>query len=323
MKAIVYTDYGTPDNLSLQETGKPVPKDNEVLVKIRAASINKADYYMLLGKPFLIRLAGYGFFKPKNTILGADIAGTIEATGKSVKSFKTGDEVFGDIFERGFGGLAEYVCVNENVVAPKPANISFEEAASVPLAGVTALKGLRDRGQIKAGQKVLINGASGGVGSFAVQIAKAFGAEVTAVCSTGNLGTARSSGADHVIDYTKEDFTKNGLQYDLILAVNGYHTLLEYKRALKPEGIYVVAGGTMNQIFQALLVGPLYSIGGNKKIYSLTSNPEKKALLFLKELIEAGKVKPVIDKKYPLSQTADAFRYLAEGHAKGKIVITI
>ena len=320
---MVYERYGTPDNLSLREVNKPVPADDEVLVKVCAASINKADFYMLAGRPFMIRLAGYGLLKPKNTILGADIAGRVEAAGKNVKEFKPGDDVYGDIFDRGFGALAEYVCAKESVIAPKPAKLTYEEAAAVPLAGVTALKGLKNLGQVKPGMKVLINGASGGVGTFAVQIAKALGAEVTAVCSTGNVGMARSIGADYVVDYKKEDFTKSGKSYDLILGANGYHKLSEYLRALSPEGTYVMAGGTMAQIFQAMLLGQMAVIGTRKNILALASSPEKKALLFLSGLIEAGKVKPVIDRRFPLAEAAEAFRYLGEGHAKAKVVITI
>ncbi len=321
MKAVIYTKYGTPDNVSLQEVAKPVPKDDEVLVKVLASSVNKADYYMLAGKPFLIRLAGYGLFRPKNAILGCDVAGRVEAVGKDVKELKAGDDVYGDLFDRPFGAYAEYVCAKESVLSIMPSNMSYEEAAAVPLAGVTAYKGLI-KGNIKAGQKVLINGASGGVGTFAVQIAKSFGAEVTAVCSAGNVEMAKSMGADHVIDYTMEDFTKSGKTYDLILGANGYHSIPDYMKSLSPGGIYVSAGGTMQQIFQAVLLGAFYSTGG-KKVFALTSNPEKRVLILLQGLIEAGKVKSIIDRRYPLSETAEAFRYLGAGHAKGKVVITV
>jgi NADPH:quinone reductase-like Zn-dependent oxidoreductase len=231
--------------------------------------------------------------------------------------------VFGDLSACGWGGLAEYVAVSENALALKPANISFEEAAAVPMAALTALHGLRDKGQIQAGQKVLINGASGGVGTFAVQIAKSFGAEVTAVCSTRNLDMMRSIGPDHVIDYTKEDFTQNGQQYDLILAANGDRSISEYKRALSPGGICIVSGGSMAQLFQVMLLGPWISMTGDKKISNVLSLPNQKDLVFMKELLEAGKVRPIIDRRYPLSETAEAFRYLEEGHAKGKVVITV
>jgi NADPH:quinone reductase-like Zn-dependent oxidoreductase len=266
---------------------------------------------------------GGGLLKPKNTILGADIAGQVAAVGRNVKQFQPGDEVFGDIAGYGNGGFAEYVSAPENALALKPANLSFEEAAAVPMAAVTALQGLRDQGKIQPGQKVLINGASGGVGTFAVQIAKSFGAEVTAVCSTRNLDMVRSIGADHVIDYTQEDFTQNGQQYDLIFAVNGYHPILAYKRALAPKGIYVMAGGTLAQIFQAILLGPWMSKIDGKKMGSVSAKPNQKDLVFMKGLIEAGKVVPVIDKRYPLSEAAEALRYLGEGHARGKVVITV
>ena len=320
MKAIVYTKYGPPEILELKEVEKPTPKDNEVLVKVHAASANAYDWHLLRADPFLVRLMGGGLLKPKNTILGADIAGQVEAVGRNVKQFQPGDEVFG---ESGFGAFAEYVCASENALALKPANISFEEAAAVPMAAVTALQGLRDKGQIQPGQKVLINGASGGVGTFAVQIAKSFGAEVTAVCSTRNLDMVRSIGADQVIDYTQEDFTKSGQRYDLILATNGYHPISDYKRALSPEGIYVCTGGSMAQIFQSMLLGPFISMTGSKKMGNSATRPNQKDLVFMKELLEAGKVVPVIDRRYPLSEVAEALRYLEEGHAQGKVVITV
>jgi len=250
MKAIVYTEYGPPDVLHLEEVNKPALNEEQVLVRVHAASINAGDWHLLTADPFLMRLIGVGLFKPKNTILGADIAGCVEAVGRNVKQFQPGDAVFGDVFGLGSGSFAEYVSVPERALALKPSNVSFEEAAAVPLAAITALQGLRDQGHIQPGQRALINGASGGVGTFAVQIAKAFGAEVTAVCSTRNLEMARSIGADHVIDYTKEDFTQNGRQYDLILAANGYHPLSAYRRALTPQGIYVFVGGLPAQTFQ-------------------------------------------------------------------------
>jgi NADPH:quinone reductase-like Zn-dependent oxidoreductase len=319
MKAIVYTKYGSPDVLQLKDVEKPTPKDNEVLIKVHAASVNAYDWHFLTADIFLIRLMGGGLFKPKNTRLGADIAGHVEAVGRNVKQFQPGNEVFAC----GNGGFAEYVTIPESALALKPANLSFEEAAAVPMAAITALQGLRDNGQIQAGQKVLINGASGGVGTFAVQIARTFGAEVTAVCSTRNLDIARSLGAEHVIDYTKEDFTKNGQQYDLIFAANGYHPLSAYKRALTPHGIYVMAGGSTAQIFQAMLMGQRMSETGGRKMGGVTAKLNPKDLVFLKELLEAGKIVPVIDRRYTLSETAEALRYLGEGHARGKIVITI
>jgi NADPH:quinone reductase-like Zn-dependent oxidoreductase len=320
MKAIVNTQYGPPDVLQLKEVAKPTPQDNEVLVKVHAASLNAGDWHLLRGKPFLMRLMGFGLLKPKHTILGSDIAGRVEAVGRNVKQFQPGDEVFGNIR----GGFAEYVCARENALVLKPANISFEEAAAVPMAAVTALQGLREKGQIQPGQKVLIHGASGGVGTFAVQIAKSFGAEVTAVCSTRNVDMVRSIGADQVIDYTQADFTQNGQRYDLILAVNGYHSISDYKRALNPEGTYVMSGGSNAQMFQAMLIGPWISRTGSKKMGFLgVAKVDQKDLVFMNELLEAGKVVPVIDRRYPLRETAEAIRYLEEGHAQGKVVITV
>jgi len=323
MKAIVNTEYGSPDVLQLKEVAKPAPKDNEVLIKVHAASVNAADWHLLRADPFLVRLMVGGLLRPKITILGADVAGRVEAVGRNVIEFQPGDEVFGDISACGWGGFAEYVCALENALVLKPANMTFEQAAAVPLAGVTALQGLRDKGQIRPGQKVLINGASGGVGTFAVQIARSFGAEVTAVCSTRNVDAVRAMGADHVIDYTQEDFTKNGQHYDLILAANGYHPISDYKRALSPNGFYVMAGGSMPQMFQAMLLGPWISMTGGRKMGNFLARPNKKDLTFMKELLEAGKVKPVIDRCYPLSEVAGAMRYIEEGHARGKVVITV
>ena len=320
MKAIVHEKYGSPDVLQLNDVEKPTPKDDEVLIKVYAASVNKYDWHFLTADIFLIRLMGGGLLKPKNTRLGADVAGRVEAVGKNVKQFQPGDEVFGDI---GHGGFAEYACAPESRLALKPSNLSFEEAAAVPMAALTALQGLRDNGQIQPGQKVLINGAAGGVGTFAVQIAKWFGAEVTAVCSTRNLDQARSLGADHIIDYTKENFTQNGQQYDLIFAANGYHSLSAYKRALTPKGIYVMAGGSTAQIFQAMLMGSRMSETGGKKMGGVSAKIDQKDLAILKELLEAGKVVPVIDKCYTLNEAAEALRYLGEGHARGKVVITM
>jgi len=318
MKAIVYTKYGGPEVLQLKEVERPTPNDNQVLVKVHAASANAMDYRRFETISLMGRLMDEWVIKANNTILGADVAGTVEAVGKNVTEFKPGDEVFGVAP----GAFAEYACNGASKFALKPANVSFEEAAAVPVAALTALQGLRDKGQIQPGQKVLIDGASGGVGTLAVQIAKAFGAEVTAVCSTRNLEMARSIGADHVVDYTREDFTKNKQNYDLILAVNGYHPILDYKRALSLQGICVVVGGSLAQVFQTILLGPLVSRAGSKKIgfMGIATTP-KKDLLFLKELLEARKVVPVIDKCYPLSETAEAIRYIVEEHAQGKVVI--
>jgi NADPH:quinone reductase-like Zn-dependent oxidoreductase len=323
MKAIVYTEYGSPDVLQLKEIARPTPKDNEVLVKVYAVSVNAADLHLLRADPFLIRLSS-GLLKPKNQILGSDIAGRVEAVGRNVKQFKPGDEVFGDISANGWGGFAEYACASENAFALKPSNLSFEEAAAVPMAAVTALQGIRYAGQIRPGQKVLIHGASGGVGAFALQLAKSFGAEVTAVCSTRNLDVARSIGADHVIDYTREDFAKNGKQYDLILATNGDRSISEYRRALSATGIYVQTGGSMRQMTEAMIQGPWISRTGSQKMGNMgVAKPNQNDLVFMKELLEAGKVKPVVDRCYPLNETAEALRYFEEGHAQGKVVITV
>ena len=322
MKAIFYDKYGSPDVLKLTEMEKPIPEYNQVLVKIYAASLNYGNLVLLKGEPFLARFA-FGLRKPKYTIPGGDIAGRVEAVGKDVKQFQPGDDVFGDLSGCGWGGFAEYVAVPEHALAHKPANMSFEEAAAVPMAGVTALQGLRDKGKIQSGQKVLINGASGGVGTFAVQIAKSFGAEVTGVCSTRNLEILHSIGADHTIDYSKENFTQKARGYDLILAVNGYYPISAYKRALNPHGTYVMIGGAGAQLTQAMLQGPLISLTGSKKMGSMLQRQNQKDLIFMKELLEAGKVQPVIDRSYKLSEIPDAFRYFEEGHTQGKVVITV
>ena len=324
MKAIVNTHYGSPDVLQLKEVARPTPKDNEVLVQVHAASVNAAELHLLRGKPFLMRLMGFGFLIPKHTILGAAMAGRVEAVGRNVTQLQPGDEIFGDLTKCGWGAFAEYVCASEDALVLKPANVTFEQAAAIPLAAVTALQGLRAKGQIKLGQKVLINGAGGGVGTFAVQLAKAFGAEVTGECSTRNVDMVRSIGADQVIDYTQEDFTKNGQRYDFIFAVNGYHSIFDYKRALSPKGVYVMIGGSMAAMVQAMLLGPVISMTGRQKMGSMgVAKPNQKDLVFMKELLEAGKVVPVIDRRYPLGETAEAIRYLEAGHAQGKVVITV
>jgi len=324
MKAIICPTYGSPDVLQLQDVVKPVPQEDEVLVQIHAASLNSRDLRMLRANPFFIRLMPGCLFHPKNKILGADVAGRVEAVGRNVGQFKSGDDVFGYLpSATGHGTFAEYVCVKENLIALKPANLTFEQAAAIPEAAMTALQGLRDKGNIQPGQKVLIYGASGGVGTFAVQIAKAFGAEVTAVCSTRNLDMVRSLGADHVIDYTREDFTQNGQQYDLILAVNGSRPISDYLSVLKSDGIYVVAGGSMLQLFQAALQGRQTSKVGNKKTYVVSLVQSPKDLIFLKEILESGKIAPIIDRCYPLSKATDAFWHFEKEHAKGKIVITM
>ncbi|MGG2066819.1 NAD(P)-dependent alcohol dehydrogenase [Bacillus sp. S14(2024)] len=322
MKAIVYNKYGSPDVLNLTEVDKPFPEDNQVLVKIHASSLNYGNLVLLKGEPFLARFA-FGLLKPKYAIPGGDIAGRVEAVGKNVKQFQPGQEVFGDLSASGWGGFAEYVSVPENALVIKPENITFEEAASVPMAAVTALQGLRDKGKIQAGQKVLINGASGGVGTFAVQIAKSFGAEVTGVCSTRNLEILRSIGADHIIDYTKEDFTEKGQKYDLILAVNGHHPITAYKRSLNDNGTFIHVGGSGAQLFQTMTLGSWFSLSGRKKMSTLLQRQNQNDLIYMKELLEAGKVKPVIDKTFKMSEVKEAFKYFEQGHAQGKVVITV
>jgi NADPH:quinone reductase-like Zn-dependent oxidoreductase len=323
MKAAVYTEYGPPDVVQLREMEKPAPKPDEVLIETRAASVNAYDLHYLRADPFFIRLMGGGLLKPSNQRLGADIAGRIEAVGTDVKQFQPGDEVYGDLARWGNGSFAEYVCASEDAVALKPANITFEAAAAVPMAGITALQALRDFGHIQPGHRVLIHGASGGVGTFAVQIAKAFGAEVTAVCSPRHLDMVRRIGADQVVDYTKEDFSRRGQRYDLILAANGNRSIRDYRRALSSKGILVVAGGSMAQLFQAILLGPRMSRAGGQTIGTVTGTPHKGDYGFLNGLLEAGKVVPVIDRCYPLGEIAEALRYVGEGHARGKVVVVM
>ena len=314
MKAILFTEYGSPDILQFKDVEKPVPGDNEVLIKVYAASANPLDWHSMRGAPIVARLE-FGLQKPRDPRLGADVAGRIEAVGKNVTQFQIGDEVFGDIFK---GGFAEYACTSEKLLAAKPVNSSYEAAAAVPVAALTALQGLRDKGQIRSGQKVLINGASGGVGTFAVQIAKSYGTEVTGVCSTRNLDLVRLIGAEHVIDYTKEDFTNNGQRYDLIFDTIGNLSVSGCQRALSPNGICAIAGfTTMFHLFQVML------LGGKKVGMMETAKADKKDLLFIKELIEAGKVVPVIDRSYQLHETAEAIRYLETSRARGKVVITV
>ena len=317
MKAIVFSKYGSPDVLKCEEIEKPTAGDNEVLIKVRAASVNALDWRFMRGKPYIARLA-FGLRKPKMRP-GADVAGYVEAVGRNVTQFKPGDQVFGVCR----GAFAEYACAPEDRLALKPDKVSFEDAAALPVAATTALQGLRDQGQIHRGHKVLVDGASGGVGTFAVQIAKSFGAEVTAVCSTRKMDTARSIGADHVIDYTREDFTQSGQLYDLIIAANAYHSIFDYKRSLIPCGIYVLAGGGGVQILQGMFLGPLLSLIGSKKMRFFIANIDKKDLVLLSDLLDAGKLVPVIDKRYPLSDVAEAIRYLEEEHARGKVVITV
>jgi NADPH:quinone reductase-like Zn-dependent oxidoreductase len=320
MKAIVYEQYGPPEVLQFRELTKPIPADNEVLIRVRAASVNPLDWHCMRGEPWIIHLV-LGVLKPKNIRLGVDGAGVVEGIGRNVTQFKRGDEVFGGCR----GAFAEYVCAREDQLALKPAGLSFEAVAALPIAAITALQGLRDKGQIKPGQKVLIEGASGGVGTFAIQIAKAFGAEVTAVCSTRNLDRARSLGADHVIDYTREDFTRRGQRYDLIFAVNASHSLFAYRRALSREGFCVKVGGkgSLSAMFLESLLSLALSVVSSKKVCGFLAKINKKDLLQLKDLLEGGKVVPLIDRRYPLHETAQAIRYLEEGHAQGKVVLTI
>jgi NADPH:quinone reductase-like Zn-dependent oxidoreductase len=323
MKAIVCTQYGPPDLLQFKEMAKPAPADNGVLIQVCAASVNPLDWRIMRADPFFIRLA-FGLLKPKLDVLGSDFAGRVEAVGKDVEQFQPGDEVFGVKGAAG-GAFAEYVCAAEGELGLKPANISFESAAAVPIAALTALQGLRDKGHIRPGQKVLIDGASGGVGTFAIQIAKAFGAEVTAVCSTNKMDTARSIGADHVLDYTRDNFTQNGQQYDLILAANARHSIFAYRRALSPEGICVKAGGepSLQGAFEDLLLAPILSRMARKKTRGFIAKGNKTDLVVLQELLGSGKIVPVIDRRYPLSETPEALRYLEDGHAQGKVVITV
>jgi len=325
MKAIVYCDYGLP-NLKLEDVEKPFPNDDQILVKVRAASVNPYDWHFIEGTPKIMRLMGVGLRKPKDTRLGVDFAGTVEAVGKNVTQFKPGDEVFGG---RG-GAFAEYVCVRGNrAVALKPANLTFEQAASVNIAGITALQAIRDKGKVQPGQKVLINGASGGVGTFAVQIAKSLGADVTGVCSTRNVDLVRSLGADRVIDYTKEDFAKGAERYDVILDNVPNHSLSECRRILNPKGKYVMIGGggpndsrwigPFGRVIKAMVLSPFIS----QKMGMMMADMSQKDLTILGDLMQSGKVKPVIDRRYKLSEVPAAIAYLEEGHARGKVVITV
>jgi NADPH:quinone reductase-like Zn-dependent oxidoreductase len=321
MKAILCETYGSPEVLQLREVEKLSAKENEVLVRILAASANPLDWHRMRGSPFLVRLVN-GLRKPKNSKIGVDISGRVEALGRNATQFKPGDEVFGVAD----GSFAEYVSAADSELELKPANVSFEEAAAAPVAAFTALQRLRDKGQIQPGQKVLINGASGGVGTFEVQIAKSFGAEVTGVCSTRNLEMIRSIGADHVIDYTQEDFTKNGQRYDLIIAAVPTldHSVSDYRRALNPQGICVVVGlSSVLQMFRVMFMGSLVSRAGGKKIGFMMAKLTKKDLIILRGLLEDGKLVPVIDRRYPLSEVPDVIQYLEQGHARGKVVIAV
>ncbi len=316
MKAIVQTGYGSPDVFELKEIDKPVVEENDVLVRVHAAALHAGDYFAMRGEPYMIRLSA-GWPKPKDYVPGYDVAGQVEAVGKNVTQFQPGDEVFGACQRT----CAEYVCATEDKFAPKPANLTFEQAAAVPTSAVAALRGLRDVGKVQPGQKVLINGASGGVGTFAVQIAKALGAEVTGVCSTRNVDMVRSIGADHVIDYTQEDFTQGGPRYDLILDQVANHSLADCRRALTPQGTHIPNSGHsgLGYIIKAFVLSLFVRQQGGPYL----AIPKNEDLVDLKELIESGKVTPVIDRTYPLSETPEAFRYLDKGHARGKVVITV
>ncbi len=321
MKAMVYTQYGQPDVLHLEEVETPSPDADEVLINVHASSVNSWDWDLLRGKPFVTRIGG--MLKPRYKILGADVAGRVETAGENVTRFKPGDEVFGDLSGCGWGGFAEYVCAREDALAFKPSGLTFEEAAAVPQAAVLALQGLRNKGRVKPGQKVLINGAGGGVGTFAVQIARSFGTEVTGVDSAGKLDLMRSLGAGQVIDYNQEDFTKNGQRYDLVLDMVVNRSSFDYKRALSPEGTFVIVGGATPRLLQTVLLGLWLSKTSGKKMGILLHKPDPTDLAFMNELFEAGKVAPVIDRRYPLSDVAEALRYFATGQVQGKIVITM
>jgi NADPH:quinone reductase-like Zn-dependent oxidoreductase len=323
MKAIVQDVYGSADMLRLEEISKPTPGDGETLIRVRAAGVDPGVWHLMTGRPYLVRAMGFGLRAPKVRVRGRDVAGTVEAVGAKVTRFKPGDEVFGTAE----GSFAEYVCAREDKLATKPANMTFEQAAVTPISGLTALQGLRDVGKVQPGQKVLIIGAAGGVGTFAVQIATALGAEVTGVCSTSKMDLVRSIGADHVIDYTREDFTQSGKRYDVILDTGGRRPLSTLRQALAPKGTLVIVGGEGGgrilggfdrQIFRA----PLVSLFVGQALRPLASKELVEDLLALKELIEAGKVTPVIDRTFPLSEAPDAIRYLAQGHARGKVVVT-
>jgi NADPH:quinone reductase-like Zn-dependent oxidoreductase len=320
MKAIVRTEYGPPDVLQLKEIEKPVPTDDEILIKVHAVSINGSDREGLIGKPLYVRIGGLR--KPGQPILGSDIAGRVETAGKNIREFQPGDEVFGEL--PGYhGGFAEYVCAPEETLARKPASLTFEEAAAIPQGGVIALQGIREKGKVQPGQKVLINGAGGSAGSFAVQLAKLYGAEVTGVDNTGKLDFLRSLGADHVIDYTRQDFTNTGKQYDLILDVIAHRSAFAYPRALQPNGTYFCVGGSVATLLQILLLGPWIRRTTGKNVRVLMVPQNRKDLLSITELCEAGKVIPVIDRRYPLSEVPEALRYVGEGHARGKVVIAL
>jgi NADPH:quinone reductase-like Zn-dependent oxidoreductase len=323
MKAIVQTVYGSPDVLQLAEVKRPIVPANGVLIRVHATSVNAGDWHLMRGTPFLVRLIFGGLLKPKITTLGSDVAGIVEAVGQNVTQFQPGDAVFGDISEAGCGGFAEYVCAPEAFLAHKPTNISFPVAATVPVAALSALQALRDYGQIQPGQKVLINGASGGVGSFAVQIAKALGAEVTAVCSTTKIDRVRAIGADHIIDYTQTDITQTGQQFDLILDAAAYRSVFDYLPSLTKSGTYVLIGGSIARLFQTMFLGPWLTQTRSQNVKVLMVKPNQADLMTLKEMLETGKIKPVIDRTYPLNEVPAAIHQLEQRQVTGKIAIVI
>jgi NADPH:quinone reductase-like Zn-dependent oxidoreductase len=324
MKAIIQRTYGSPDVLKFEDIAKPTVQDNELLIKVHATAVHAGDCLLMRGTPFLTRLIYGGIFKPKVQILGCDVAGCVEAVGQDITQFKVGDEVFGDLSEYGFGAFAEYVCVPAEAVILKPAQLSFTEAATLPVSALAALQGLRDVGQIQAGQKVLINGASGGVGGFAVQIAKSLGAEVTGVCRSEKVERVRSLGADHVLDYTKVNFTENGAEYDLIFDAAAYRSVLVSQRALTATGTYVLVGGSTAHLFQTLLfLGPWISRTSRRKIRVLVSKPNQADLLALRALLESGAIAPRIDRSYSLREVPEAIRYLEARRVQGKVSITV
>ncbi|MGB3299496.1 MAG: NAD(P)-dependent alcohol dehydrogenase [Phormidesmis sp.] len=323
MQAIVQSEYGSPDVLSLAEVDMPMVKSNEVLVKVRAAAVHAGDWHLMRGEPFLIRLIFGGLLKPKIRTLGTDMAGCVESVGAKVTQFKPGDEVFGELSEFGFGTFAEYVSVPEKALALKPVNLTFEQAAAVPVSGLSALQALRNVGQIQPGQRVLVNGAAGGVGSFAVQLAKAFGAEVTGVCSTKKVDMVRSLGADHILDYSQKDITQMTERYDLVLDTAAYRSVFDLLPLLTSEGTYVIIGGSTVRLLQVMLFGPLISKIHQRKVKCLAQKPNQADLIFLRELITEGKLSPFIDRCYSLSEVPAAIRYLEQRQAKGKIAITV
>jgi len=322
MQAVVRDRYGSPDVLYLQDLPRPVAGDDEVLLRVIAVGINPADLHLLRADPFFVRFM-FGLTKPKNRILGFDLAGVVEAVGKNVTEFHAGDEVYGELSMNSGGGLVEFASVKPSLLVRKPANLTFVEAAAVPMGALTALQALRDAGKLQQGERVLINGASGGVGHFAVQFARAMGAEVTGVCSTRNLEMVSSLGAQHVIDYTREDFTRSGRQYDLIVACNGYHPIRHYQKALTPTGRYVMVGGSNAQMFESMTLGPLLSKKGGQALGSMLANESQKDLEIIRQMIEAGQVSPVVDRTWPLQESVAAFHYLETGHARGKVVIVV